>query len=270
MIQLAKWLYLGTPIKLLRRVYFYLFCLIVRRKKVNAAVNGIRYSLDLGEMIDVCLLLGRYEPVMTSAIKAFCKPGFRVLDIGANVGAHSLLMASIVGSSGEVHAFEPTDYAFGKLEKNKSLNNLNSLFLHKLALSDENLENQPISYKSSWPTFGVAENVVSKVDFICLDDWVEINSVGKIDLIKLDVDGNEFRVLNGAKGILKKFRPLILMEVWGPNFAKHDQNPFFLLDQLGYKFFEIDSGKPVDLAAMRERVSSNGQLMDYSFDILAK
>ena len=81
--------------------------------------GGINYELDLSQGIDFAIYLGNiYERQTKAALRRLVSPGSLVLDIGANIGAHTLHLASLVGPTGRVMAFEPTDYAFGKLRRN--------------------------------------------------------------------------------------------------------------------------------------------------------
>ncbi len=229
------------------------------------------YRLDLGETIDLALYLNRYESDLTAALERLARPGFTVFDIGANVGAHTLRMARIVGESGRVYAFEPTDYAFKKLIENISLNPFKNIVPVQLALSNENLPAQMIRFRSSWPTDGRRLEQESVVDFKRLDDWCRLKSVNHVDLIKLDVDGNEYSVITGARRLLTDQNPLILMEVWGPNFSHSSENPYMLLNELGYRFYRIDNGEdPLTPADLRDLVSSRkGTLLDYSVNVMA-
>lgn len=270
-INLARKIYLNTPCKSLRSIYYRTFCAMVRNRIVQASIDGINYKLDIGETIDLALFLNRYEPDMTAAIQKLCRPGFTVLDIGANIGAHALRLAKIVGESGRVYAFEPTDYAYRKLGKNISLNLFKNITPIQIALSDKNLLRQCINFRSSWPTKGKPVEQESIVDFTKLDDWCKKENVEHVDLIKLDVDGNEYSVIAGAESLLTRHRPLILMEVWGPNFSDHSKNPFVLLNKLGYRFFHIDTGEEyASIDDLRAIVSLDGKLLDYSFGIVAR
>lgn len=238
---------------------------------MQASIDGINYKLDLGEVIDVGIYLDRYEPDLTTAIEKYCRSGFTVLDIGANIGAHTLHMASIIGESGRVFAFEPTNYAYQKLLHNISLNQFENITPIQIVLSDKNLLRQSIHFRSSWPTKGNPVEQESIVDFIKLDDWCKRENLEHVDLIKLDVDGNEYSVIKGAKSLLIRQHPLILMEVWGLNFSNELKNPFILLKELGYRFFHISTEEEyMSIDNLRANVSSDGKLLDYSFSIVAK
>jgi len=271
-VAIAKRIYLKTPFQAVRKFYFSVFCAMVRRRTVRTSVDGITYELNLGEVIDVALYLNRYEMDMVAAIDRLCRPGFTVLDIGANVGAHTLRFAQRVGESGRVHAFEPTDYAYEKLVRNISLNQFRNLTASKIALSDRNLPGQTVSFRSSWPTRGKPTVRDSVVDFVRLDDWLVRQKVDRVDLIKLDVDGNEYSVLAGAQALLAEQHPLILMEVWGPNFSDSLRNPFAALHKRGYRFYHITTGEEYpSVEHLKALVSSrDGRLRDYGFNIIVQ
>ena len=271
-IAIAKKIYENTPYKPLRGFYYRIFCAMVRNRTVHASIEGINYKLDLGEVIDVGIYLNRYEPDVTAATERLCRPGFTVLDIGANIGSHTLRLARIAGESGKVYAFEPTDYAYQKLIHNISLNPFKNIIPIQIALSDKNLLQQHIHFRSSWPTKGgTPVQKESVVDFIKLDDWCKSEKLERVDLIKLDVDGNEYSVIMGAESLLNRQHPLIIMEVWGPNFSDQSQNPFVALIRMGYKFYHIETGEEyVSIDDLRSKVSSGGKLLDYAMNIIAK
>src|SRR5258708_21501632 len=84
--------------------------------------GGISYDLELSQGIDFAIYLGNiYERQTKAALRRLVSPGSLVLDIGANIGAHTLDLAQLVGPNGRVIAFEPTDYAFRKLGRNLDL-----------------------------------------------------------------------------------------------------------------------------------------------------
>lgn len=115
--------------------------------------DGIAWCLDLKEGIDFGLFLGVYERSTTMAIRRLVRSGDTVLDVGANIGAHTLELARQVGSTGKVFAFEPTFFAHSKLVQNIALNpRLTGIIKVEqliLAASDYSTS-EPLIY-SSWP-----------------------------------------------------------------------------------------------------------------------
>jgi FkbM family methyltransferase len=149
-----------------------------------------------------------------------------VFDIGANIGSHTIPLAQLVGQIGKVVAFEPTDYAYTKLQRNLNLNpTLQSRVTTVQALLVATGEEQkPEGIPSSWsleaPSAGEHIHPVHKGTYnslqgaatIQLDQWVAANHLNHLDFVKIDVDGFEVDVLKGAKHTLRRFRPVIMME----------------------------------------------------------
>jgi FkbM family methyltransferase len=257
LIPLARKAYVATPFPALRSLYFKAFCRAVRGRTVQSDVDGSRFELQLGEMIDLALYLGKFEPDVVAAIQKECRPGMIVADIGANVGAHALRLARIVGSAGRVYAFEPTDFAFRKLVRNASLNDLPSLEPLQLLLSDENVAGREITIRSSWRTDGRSALATTRVDFVRLDDWCAARGVSQIDLIKMDVDGNEFPIVAGATSLIARCKPTFIMEAVGPHFDDASRNPYEVLADHGYRFQDTKTGVhyagPKDIGALLPR-----------------
>ena len=206
--------------------------------------GGILWELNLRQGIDFAIFLqGHFEPNTIKIYKNYVRTGFVVLDIGANIGAHTLPLALIVGDSGKVIAFEPTDYAFEKLQKNLSLNEtLASCVTAIQALLVANTSKAlPDAIPSSWSLDkGVQNNAnihpIHRGTFnslkgavpMRLDDWLQRNPVSRIDFIKMDVDGYEIDVLEGATQTLLAHRPVIVMEL-AP----------YIFEERGRKFIEL-------------------------------
>src|ERR1700736_6099767 len=116
--------------------------------------DGIAYDLDLSQGIDFAIYLGNiYERQTKAALRKLVSPAALVLDIGANIGAHTLHLAQLVGPNGRVIAFEPTDYAFRKLGRNLELNpELGARVTACHCFLTEHDEDQvPSAIYSSWP-----------------------------------------------------------------------------------------------------------------------
>jgi FkbM family methyltransferase len=270
LMKLAHMIYRKTPFQGLRKFYFETYARMVSKRHVVASVDGVRYDLELGELIDLALYLGKFEPTVVKAIEQFCQPGMIVLDIGANIGAHALRLGSIVGEKGHVYAFEPTTFAFTKLQRNLGLNPHLKVSIFRIALSNETQAKRTISFRSSWRTDGTHKDSTCDVDFVKLDDWAKMNEVTHVDLIKLDVDGNEFGVLDGGAELLKRCQPTFLMEMVGPHFADPTRNPFLFLESIGYKFLNIDTGIRYSGAdEMSHLIPADDDKMTTSMNILA-
>lgn len=242
LVRIARTIYKATPVPALRHFYFTAFCRMVRARHVHATIKGTTFELDLGEMIDVALYLEQYELEVSAALERYSAPGMTVLDIGANIGAHTLALARSVTSAGAVYAFEPTDFAFEKLTRNVSLNDVPHVRTIKAALSDHNAEGQEVAFRSSWRTAGGRNDRTTRVDFVRLDDWSARNGVSRVGLIKIDIDGNEFAALAGGTGLIERNHPVIVMEAVWPHFSDDSRNPFLLLRRMGYRFWDAKSG----------------------------
>ena len=246
--------YRSTPSPRLRRLYYRIFSCVVRDRITRTTVDGLTYELDLGEVIDLAIYLQSYEPDVTSAIRQYCRPGMTVFDIGANIGAHTLPFGKIVGPAGKVFAFEPTEYAYGKLHRNLLLNSFPWVSAIRVALGDTNVTSVSVSFRSSWRTDNSRADSASVVDVTRLDDWCARHSIRDVDIVKLDVDGNEFPILMGGYDIIKRCLPLMLLEVVGPHFEDEATNPFRLLVELHYRFWDAQSGmeykSPDDMKAL--------------------
>jgi hypothetical protein len=141
-------------IRPLREKLWKAFLFLVRRKTIIAKIDGMTFHLDLGEVIDTSLLMGTYEPDVTRIIESFCQPGWTILDVGANIGAHTLRFGKIAGTSGKVYAFEPTEYAYKKLLRNIAIDHLDSTEAFQVAVSNRSESRQAVNYRSSWRTDG--------------------------------------------------------------------------------------------------------------------
>jgi FkbM family methyltransferase len=227
--------------------------------------SNILWELDLKQGIDFAIYLqGGFEPSTLREYKTIVRSGYTVLDIGANIGAHTLPLAMLAGKKGKVISFEPTDYAYNKLVKNISLNPILKDIItpvQAMLVGSQNSE-KPDAIPSSWsldpPSPGEVIHAVHKGAFqslenatlVCLDDWVSENSLQQVDFIKIDVDGFEIDVLEGSKKILKDYRPIIMMEFAPYIFAERGRSfseLLQLLNQLRYAARDM-AGKPLDLS----------------------
>jgi FkbM family methyltransferase len=230
--------------------------------------GGIRWDLDLGEGIDFAIyLMGGFELRTLRLYRSLVQPGWVVLDVGANIGAHTLPLAELVGPTGRVVAFEPTRFAFDKLSRNLLLNAglATRVAPLQMALLGSAEERVPDTIYSSWPLEGggssAAQGELHEVHGgrLCstegaraamLDEVVASLGLGRWDFMKLDVDGHEPAVIRGAARSLARFRPTILME-WAPScFEGMDdavEEALGVLRGCGYTFTPVGSTRPFEL-----------------------
>lgn len=238
-------IYRKLPVKPLNRPLnklYEIYKLHNKNKIVMAEVDGIKYQLDLTEIIDSSIYYeGCFEPMTTAVIKKYVREGMTVFDIGANIGCHTLLFAKLVGR-GKVISFEPMSWAYSKLKRNLELNNFNNIKLEKIALSNVIRTSQDIHFRTSWTLDGTSQGPNNKeiVDFITLDEYIIKNNINKVDFIKLDVDGYEYKVISGGLATLKRDKPLLLMELGIYSLQGARDNIHDLVNTLtgiGYKFY---------------------------------
>ena len=269
LLSIAKRTYHATSSQSLRKMYYDLFARLVRNRHAIVEVDGARFELDLGEDIDLRLYLHQFEPDVAAALRRETKPGMTVIDIGANIGAHTMLLASLVGPQGRVIAFEPTDYGWRKLQRNLSLNTISWIVPVKAALSDRHVPEQRVDFRASWRTEGGRKDGESIVDFLRLDDWCAERGINSIDVIKIDVDGNEYSALLGARSIVSRSLPRFVMEAMWVHFADDARNPFRFLQDLGYSFHDLRTREGLSLAELRARLPEHDPGLTASTNVLA-
>lgn len=138
-----------------------------------------------------------------------------IIDIGANFGYHTLLFSQVCSEN--VYAFEPQSQSFKLLEDNVEINKIKNVILYNYACGDENCDVKMPVFINCDNTINMGDITPNLGDFssssitksIILDQF---NFSSKIDLIKLDVQGWEKKVLMGATTLLKIHKPVLIVE----------------------------------------------------------
>jgi len=149
---------------------------------------------------------GGYHQAERSLIATLVGQGGTVLDVGANIGLITAMCAGLVGEQGHVHAFEPNPPIFERLRATVGASP--QVTLHQLALSDRPGTAGLLLEQSHHGATGLqlAEPHDSTVNVSTVDEIVERERVGSVDLLKVDVEGNEERVLRGADMLIQSRR----------------------------------------------------------------
>ena len=220
--------------------------------------GGLNWSLDLREGIDFAIYLtGYFEPNTISSYKRILRNGDVAIDIGANIGSHTLHLANAVGPDGKVLAFEPTAEIFSKLKENLRLNHLlvDRVQAFQIMLREQNGMEVPKEIFARWPLKELSEAhplhggvAVSTegAEAKTLDTMVLEHGIENVKLIKLDVDGFETEVLSGATETIERDKPAVIFEYSPYTSEEKNIDPNGLIDffiSRNYSFYEL-SGRP--------------------------
>jgi FkbM family methyltransferase len=212
------------------------------------------WLLSLKVKIRVKKELSEEDSIILSVLAPYIKSGSTVIDIGANIGLFTGRFRELVGDHGRVLAFEPIPANFQTL---KSLwGKYPNIELYDCALSDKSDEVEFLLPKSRFKYLTAA--VVSTADQLqnnhsirCdrlilptkkLDNLVSDINISNLDLIKCDVEGHELQVMRGAVNLIKRFNPIIQLEILREKWTKG--NPLNsgvgqLMKSFGYQIMQI-------------------------------
>ncbi|MFN3975386.1 MAG: FkbM family methyltransferase [Dehalococcoidia bacterium] len=250
-------LYPGWPASpsLYKRVLWRFYLAHPRQPLVVPWHKGTRVILYPDNSIYRSLFYGRlYEPNEMAFLESTLKQGGVFVDVGANIGLYSLFASRLVGESGVVLALEPSEREFHRLQENIVLNRAQNIRARRVAASNEigavslMVASGETPGLNSLGPFGLEGTVLDHVETVPakpLDTLVEEESLQRVDFIKIDVEGAELKVLQGAQGVLHRFRPTLLVELQDRTLrmqgATAQQVWDFLVDR-GYRILRFDQG----------------------------
>ena len=241
-----------------------------------AEVQGSKMFLDPGDSLDLSIN-GVYGELDTQIIREQIKEGDIVIDVGANIGYYTLIFAQLVGKTGKVFAFEPEPKNFEILKKNIEINNYDNVTAEQKIISDK-CEKMKLFVSDSGivghriQKMGNLENFI-EVESVTLDDYMKkLNLDKKVDFIKIDVEGAEPKVLDGAKTILKENVNLkIFTEFNREVIKKYNSDPedmLLLLTRNNFQFF-LPNYKTNSLSiTTRDILLNSNELLKENLNIL--
>ena len=173
-----------------------------------------------------------WENHIYQQFKKYVKPGSTVVDVGGHIGVHTLSLSKLVGENGVVHVFEPQVKLFTELLLNMRLNDRSNIVFHRKALGDKK---QTVELNVTDPTNEGNTSIGlggDKVQMQRLDDLKLTN----VSLIKIDVEGYEEQVIEGALKTIASQKPILIIEIWGD---EECPKKIEKIKSLGYQAFNI-------------------------------
>lgn len=188
-----------------------------------------------------------------------------VFDIGANTGVYALV-AGVHDPDRRVYAFEPVPRIFDYLKDNVEVNKLQNVEIHPLAITDYDGDITLYVPADIIPTSAsILEGFRDGCEAISvrastIDSFVAMNSISKVDLIKMDTEATEHLVLQGAKNTIKRDEPIIICEVLK---GRTEESLHCVLDTLRYRYFWISNGDLIETKRIEGGASC--ETLDYLF-----
>lgn len=249
---------------------------VMRSVDLLAAARGFSFPAKYTWRWKWDMLSGRYEPETTALFEEILKPGDTVIDAGAHIGYFSRLAAEKVGRNGHVYAFEP------------DIDNRELLIMNTRDLpSVEVLEAALTHGEGTVPFYHVPDSsgchstipqerasIRYAVAATSLDAFVANKGIGRIALIKMDVEGGEWNALQGMKNVLSQKDLKLVMEFNPAALTRAQVEPGSVLDHLaaqGFSIFAL-SGSRIPLAppfakSVQQHLSEDGSVNIYCYRV---
>lgn len=260
----------------------YNLLIVILPKKITLKIDNQKMIVNTRDygLSRRLILFGDHVPSVTDFMKSEIKDGMVVVDVGANIGFNTILASKRVGH-GQVYAFEPDPRCFELLEENIKVNNykntkcvidaladkrgkfsihLDEKHLSSTTISKQNLENN--LHENN--TYGGA----LEVNKITLDEYFqEINETKPVDFLKMNIQGAEGLVIDGAeKTIRNSNNMIILTEFWISGLKECGTDPSLLLKKLQSMSFELHPVKGIGEGFYVDGMSNS----DYKINNLIK
>jgi FkbM family methyltransferase len=237
------------------------------RTNFNYLVN-----IEFPDMIQIRIFFfGFWEPEISRYIKSKLKTGDIFIDIGANIGYYSLLAVSRVGRTGQVYAFEASPSVFSKLQANLAINKISNVVARNVAITNrasrvEIFKGEDINTGTSTIVLSQAERSETKseglVDGRPLSDVLEMDVIRRARMIKIDVEGAEWLVLNGIENIIDKLSDNLelIVEVNQENIDKifgMESSILKIFSINGFSIFCIDNSYTINSYVYQSEIKLN-------------
>lgn len=231
--------------KILKIILSYINDIIARKNIKKFPQLAIFSFEDIGLIIN---LDGRYEDENLQLIEKFIKDNLLdsklkvALDIGANIGNHSLFLSQYFMT---VHAFEPNPQTYKLLKINSTyVSKIKNIITYCYGLGDKS---QKLNLKINRKNMGNSKIVFKNEQTVYNDNQIKIEKAdnllflkdSNIGLIKIDVEGHEIFVLKGAEQIIKTQRPVIIFEQGADEINNGSSESILFLSKKNYQFYTL-------------------------------
>jgi FkbM family methyltransferase len=184
-------------------------------------------------------LWSQYE---RDVLRPYLDEGGVAIDVGANLGFITTLLSRMVGQRGMVYSFEPSPTTFRKLQdviKQNGLTNVQAfnagcgerpgwLELYCTGTSGHSSLNRPVDSSDV--------RSIEKVEIVQLDE-ILASGLSRVDLLKIDTEGHEDSVIAGARELLRRFRPVVYLELTA-EYIESSRRAVSLLKAASYRFID--------------------------------
>ncbi|NEO36987.1 MAG: FkbM family methyltransferase [Moorea sp. SIOASIH] len=216
--------------------------------------NGVGAGLKFhGDGSNPDFARGTYELPLQNALASCLNRDHIFYDIGANIGFFTIIAAKLVGSSGQVYAFEPVPNNADIILRNVELNSFSNVTVFPQAVSDSTGTGELLlahhSGGATLATAGTPPDLRGEmtVDLVSIDDLVSQKTLKPPTVVKIDVEGAEINVLRGMIQTIKEFQPILIYEVDDGNqesFKLKNKTIEMFIDSLGYKIMPLEPAYP--------------------------
>jgi FkbM family methyltransferase len=265
------------PARLLYRSYLRNQRSTSRAERVLRTTSGDLFQANLGSLQEWHLwVYGSFEDYVARLFSYLVRPGDRCIDVGANIGLHTVRLAKLAGPQGEVIAVEPDPDLARRAGENVALNGLANARVIQAAASAAAGETVALYRAADLnPNRGMASlhphahltGPATEVQTVTIDDICP----GPVALMKIDVEGHEAAVVAGAAQVIERYSPAIVFEYAPELLADPAQCPFRRLAAAGYLLYRISNRRnPVtgrcrlELRALRAQPETGCDLLAVS------
>lgn len=236
----------------------------------SAVRNGVKYDLDINKYIDHSLYFGFYDYSLDKLLN-LAEGKKVVIDVGANIGLTAVNIAKILPDA-KIYGFEPDKDNISRAEYLLKINHVENCRLINSGLGNERKDAKLFKVQSDNPGMNrilkeseeITDVTFSEITVVTLDDFAKENKIENIDLIKIDVEGYELKVLEGASEIIRDSSPDLFIELDDNNLKEQNDSAVKLisfLESFGYEISRADTD---------EKLISKNVYDNCHFDIVCK